>query len=95
MLEKVKFDGDQANTLLAKNLFMWDKKKKENIWLICAGVDTEFDLKDVGKYLSVGGGNLRGADENVLYDLLGCKKGMVNYFSMLNDTDKKVKVIVD
>jgi Ala-tRNA(Pro) deacylase len=27
--------------------------------------------------------------------LIGCKKGMVNIFSMLNDTEKKVKIILD
>jgi hypothetical protein len=95
MLEKVKFEGDQENTLLAKNLFLWDKKKKENIWLICAGVDTEFDLKEVSKYLKVGSGNLRGADEDALYKLLGCKKGMVNLYGMINDVEKKVKVVID
>jgi hypothetical protein len=29
MLEKVKFDGDHAHTLFAKNLFLHNKKKKE------------------------------------------------------------------
>lgn len=81
--------------MLAKNLFLWDKKKKENMWLVCAAVDNNFDLKDLSKHLGVGSGNLRGADEDVMSSLLGCKKGMVNLFAMLNDADKKVKVILD
>lgn len=95
MVEKVKFDGEQANTLLAKQLFLWDKKKKENMWLVCAAHDNEFDMKDLNKYLPVGSGNLRGADPEPLEQFLGCKKGLVNFFSIINDTDKKVKVIID
>lgn len=95
MVEKVKFDGEHANTLLAKQLFLWDKKKKENMWLICAAHDNDFDMKDLNKYLPVGNGNLRGCDPEPLEQFLGCKKGMVNFFSMINDADKKVKVIID
>jgi hypothetical protein len=29
MLEKVKFDGEHAQAMFAKNLFLHDKKKKE------------------------------------------------------------------
>ena len=95
MQANAKFEGAQANTVLAKQLFLYDKKKKENVWLVCADVNNEFDLKLLAKHLGVGASNLRGADEVSLKNYLGCVKGMVNYFSMINDTDKKVKVIVD
>ena len=85
LIEKVKFDGDQANTLLAKNLFIWDKKNKDSIWLVCAAVDNQFDLKNLAKYLGVASGNLRGADAPVLESLLGCKGGVVNLYAMMND----------
>ena len=95
MIETVKFDGEHANTVLAKQLFLHDKKKKENMWLVCAAVDNDFDLKDLNKYLPCSSGNLRGADAESLEKILGCRKGIVNYFSMINDVQKAVKIIVD
>jgi hypothetical protein len=95
LLEKVKFEGEHANAVLAKQLFLWDKKNKDNIWLVCAAATTEFDMKEFNKFLKVGSGNLRGADEDVLNKLLGCKKGMVNFFSIVNDSERKVKLIID
>lgn len=91
----MKFEGEHANTVLAKQLFMHDKKKKENMWLICADVNNNFDLKDLNKYLPVKSGDLRAADEESLMTYLGCIKGLVNYFAMINDVDKKVKIIID
>jgi len=62
MKQLVKFEGEHANTVLSKQLFMHDKKNKDKMWLICAGVDTELDLKAINKWLKVGSGNLRAAD---------------------------------
>lgn len=95
MLEKVIWDGEHANTVLAKQLFLHDKKNKENMWLVCADVNNNFDLKDLNKYLPCSSGNLRGADEDSLMKYLGCVKGLVNYFSIVNDVDKKVKLVID
>ena len=52
-------------------------------------------MKALNKYLPCASGSLRGANEEKLWDILGCKKGMVNYFSIVNDKDRKVKVIID
>ena len=95
MIEVVKFDGEHSNFKLAKQLFMHDKKKKENMWLVCAAVDTQIDLKGLNKYLKVASGNLRAADQESLTQYLGCRKGTVNYFSIVNDVNKKVKVVFD
>ena len=73
MKEVVKWDGEYSGAMLAKQLFLFDKKKKENMWLICAGVDTEVDMKGLNKYLPVGSGNLRGADLESLEKYLGCR----------------------
>lgn len=58
------------------------------MWLVCAAVDNDFDLKDLNKYLPCSSGNLRGADPESLEKILGCRKGIVNYYSMINDTAK-------
>ena len=63
--------------------------------MVCAAVDNDFDLKDLNKYLPCSSGNLRGADLPDLEKYLGCRKGTVNYFSIINDVEKKVKVIMD
>ena len=95
MVAAVKFEGEHAGTLLAKQLFMHDKKKKENMWLVCAAVDTVIDLKALNKHLPCGSGNLRAADGECLEKYLRCRKGMVNYFSIVNDTANAVTVIMD
>ena len=74
MVATVKFDGEHANTVLAKQLFLHDKKKKENMWLVAAAVDTEVDMKALSKHLGVnqkrvGSGNLRGADASPMRNL--------------------------
>ena len=81
------FVGDYKNTVLAKQLFLYDRKKKENMYLVCAQVDTEVNLKALNKYLPVGSGNLTWAKGDALEKYLGCSQGNVNYFSIVNDVD--------
>lgn len=91
MVEKVIFEEP---TLLAKNLFLKDKKKGD-LYLIVADHATEVDLKALAKHVGTKNGNLRGASEDLLMEKLGCKPGSVNLFSILNDTDEDVKLIID
>jgi len=91
----VKFSGAFANAALAKNLFFADKKKKERMWLVCACNDTKFQTKDLEKYLKTGSGNLRAAAFEVAEDLLAAQKGAVNLYSIVNDSEKKIELIVD
>lgn len=95
MLEKVKFEGDHANTLFAKNLFLANKKKKDQIYLVVAAHNTEIDMKALTTHFKAGSGNLRAGDQEVMEQLLGVKKGAVNLFSILNDTGKKVHLVID
>ena len=90
-----KFSGTIANAALAKNLFFADKKKKERMWLVCACNDTKFQTKDLEKYLKTGSGNLRAAAFEVAEDLLAAQKGAVNLYSIVNDSEKKIELIVD
>lgn len=95
MLEKVKFEGDHSKALFAKNLFLQDKKKKDTAYLVIAAHDTAIDMKGLTKHLKAGSGNLRGGDVEVMEAMLGAKKGSLNLFSIINDTAKKVHLIVD
>jgi Ala-tRNA(Pro) deacylase len=95
MLEKVKFEGAHSKAVFAKNLFLQDKKKKEEGYLVIAAHDTAIDMKGLTKHLKVGSGNLRGGEVEVMQAMLGAKKGAVNLFAILNDTAKKVHLIMD
>jgi prolyl-tRNA synthetase len=95
MLEKVKFEGAHSKAVFAKNLFLQDKKKKEEGYLVIAAHDTAIDMKGLTKHLKVGSGNLRGGEVEVMQAMLGAKKGAVNLFAIINDTAKKVHLIMD
>lgn len=57
--------------------------------------DTVVDQKALGKKYGIGSGNLRAADADRLKDTLGAYQGCVNAFSIVNDKEKKVKLIID
>jgi Ala-tRNA(Pro) deacylase len=95
MVEKVKFEGDQVNALFAKNLYLANKKKKDQVYLVVAAHDTAIDMKGLTNLLKAGSGNLRGGDPEEMERLLGVKKGAVNVFAILNDTAMKVTLIID
>lgn len=95
MLEKVKFEGEWEKVLFAKNLFLQNKKKKELVYLVVAAHDSAIDMKALTTHLKAGSGNLRAGDQEVMEQLLGVKKGAVTLLAILNDTAKKVHLIVD
>lgn len=94
-MKAVKFEGAFEKTHLAKNLFFADKKKKERMWLICAANDTKFQTKDLEKHLKTGSGNLRAGAFETLQEIVAAQKGAVNLFSIVNDSEKKIEIIVD
>ena len=87
MTDHVVFEGEYAETKIAKNLFFQDKKNKERMWCVCAAVDTNIDLKALTKTLGCGSGNLRAGSEEAMYDKLGARKGALTLFGILNDTE--------
>jgi len=76
---------------ICKNLFLKDKKK--NFYLLSARHDREVKLNDVAK--AIGAKELRFADENVMFEMLGVKQGCVTAYALVNDKQKHVKFIVD
>lgn len=95
MLEKVKFEGAFANTFFAKNLFLQNKKKKEQMWLVVAAHDTKIDMKAIEKHFKTGSGNLRRGDAEEMKALLGVESGAVTIFSIVNDKENKVQLVID
>ena len=96
MAEKVRFEGEYANGMMfAKNLFYQDKKNKARMWYVAAATDTEIDLKALTKKLGCGSGNLRAGSVDTMTEKLGAAKGALNVFSIINDKNTEITLIVD
>ena len=74
-----------------KNLFL--RNKKEEMWLVVAEEDKRIDLKALGEKL--GAGKLSFGSPDRLLRYLGVLPGAVTPFGIINDTDRKVKVVLD
>lgn len=77
--------------LHCRNLFLRDKKK--NAFLVVAANETAVDLK--GLEAMLGCGRLSFGSAERLWDMLGIRPGSVCPFTIVNDRDCKVKVILD
>ena len=74
-----------------KNLFL--RNKKEEMWLVVAEEDKRVDLKALGETLNAGKLSFGSPDRLMRY--LGVLPGAVTPFGIINDTDRKVKVVLD
>ncbi|PCI55295.1 MAG: DNA-binding protein [Alphaproteobacteria bacterium] len=77
--------------LHCRNLFLRDKKKK--MFLVVAANDTKIDLKKLSSLLDCARFSFGSADR--LWENLGIRQGSVNPFCIMNDTDHKVRIILD
>lgn len=84
----------ETNESHTKNLFF--KDKKHGFFLVTTCTDAEMNTKELGKMLKLEGKvNLRLADEKLLIEKLGCKKGCVGPLSIMNNTDKDIVLVLD
>jgi Ala-tRNA(Pro) deacylase len=74
-----------------KNLFL--RNKKEEMWLVVVEEDKRVDLKALGEQLGAGKLSFGSADRLMTY--LGVLPGAVTPFSIVNDKDNKVRVVLD
>jgi Ala-tRNA(Pro) deacylase len=74
-----------------KNLFL--RNKKEAMWLVVAIEDHAIDLKQLGERL--GAGRLSFGSPERLRKYLGVEPGSVTPFSVINDIDKAVRLVLD
>ena len=79
--------------IIAKNLFMRDKKKKA-LWLLSARHDADVKLDALAKEVEAPRG-LRLADDQILEEVLGVRAGCVTPFALVNDKERKVKFLID
>lgn len=74
-----------------KNLFLKDAKGK--LWLIVAPANAHINLKTLPQ--RIGSKRLSFGNENLLFDVLGIHPGSVTPFSVINDKENKVSVVLD
>ncbi len=75
-----------------KNLFLRDKKKR--LWLATVLEDRMVDLKALKKRLGAQA-SLSFGNPDLLMEVLGVIPGSVTPFGIINDTDKRVTVVLD
>lgn len=75
----------------SKNLFLKDKKGQ--LWLVVADEEQLIDLKLLRK--QIGAANLSFAKADLLMDKLGVTPGSVTPFSIINDPNQDVQVVLD
>ncbi|MGH1352465.1 MAG: prolyl-tRNA synthetase associated domain-containing protein [Methyloligellaceae bacterium] len=75
----------------SKNLFL--KCKKGKLWLVTALEDTQIDLKALAK--TFGAGRFSFGKPELLFEMLGVHPGSVTPFSIINDPEKKVQLVLD
>jgi len=82
---------DKIPGLHCKNLFI--KDKKGNIWLVVMPGDKRADLNRLEKQL--GAPRFSFGKPEVLLEVLGLTPGSVTPFGLMNDTHKRVTVVLD
>ncbi len=74
-----------------KNLFLKDDSGQ--LWLLVAESHEKIELKKVEQLLQAR--KLRFADETLLWQHLGVKPGSVTPFGLINDSEHRIKLIID
>ena len=74
-----------------KNLFL--RNKKGAMWLVTCLEDREIDLKALGRALGAGRFSFGSAKRLMTY--LGVEPGALTPFGVINDTEDKVRVVLD
>ncbi len=75
----------------AKNLFLKDKKGV--LWLVVCLEDREINMKDLKN--RIGSAHLSFGKPDILLEILGVEPGSVSPFTLLNDRDQRVRVVLD
>jgi len=75
----------------SKNLFL--KCKKGRLWLVVARENAAINLKRL--HTIIGSGRLSFGKPDLLMEVLGVPRGSVTPFSLINDHDLRVSVVLD
>ena len=84
------FRGDMEGTHV-KNLYLRDKRKKN--FLVVAQEDSAIDLKTLPDM--IGSDRLSFGSADRLFEFLGVRPGAVSPFTLINDSDHRVRLALD
>ena len=84
------FRGDLPGTHI-KNLYLRDRKKRN--FLVVAQEDLQIELKSFGG--QIGSDRLSFGSADRLFEKLGVRPGAVSPFTLINDPEHKVQLILD
>lgn len=84
--------GKILNITICKNLFLCNRQKTDFYLLMMSG-EKEFHTKDLTK--QVGCSRLSFADAEFMEKLLNITPGSVSVMGLMNDTEKKVQLLMD
>lgn len=88
-------EGDEIKAALpgghSKNLFLKDAKGQ--LWLISALGETRIDLKRLHTVIS--SGRLSFGSPELMLETLGVTPGSVTAFGLINDTERRVRFVLD
>lgn len=82
----------QLDTEICKNLFLCNRQKTSFYLLLMPG-DKPFKTKDLSK--EIGSSRLSFAGEEHMKELLGVTPGSVSVLGLINDRDKRVRLLID
>ena len=88
-------EGDEIKAAMpgahTKNLFL--KDARDQLWLISAQGHAQIDLKRLPPV--IGSGRLSFGNAALMEETLGVTPGSVTAFGLINDTDKRVRFVLD
>lgn len=82
---------DDIKGIHSKNLFLKERKGKR-FYLVIMPEHKPLDMKELGEKL---GDKIKFANEDNLKEILDLSPGSVSPFGLINDTEHKVKLIID
>ena len=74
-----------------KNMFL--KEKKGGLWLVTCLEDRRIRIRDLER--AIGAKNTSFGKPDILWEALGVRPGAVTPFAVMNDTDARVRVVLD
>jgi len=84
--------SDVLGTRICKNLFLCNRQKTD-FYLLAMPEDKPFHTKDLSH--QIGSARLSFASPEAMVELLGCTPGSASVLGLMNDTEHKVRLLMD
>ena len=90
-VEDAKASRGELSGAYSKNLFLKDKKAQ--LWLVVCLEDRNLNMKDLKD--QIGSAHLSFGKPDLLMEVLGVAPGSVSPFSLINDSELRVRLVLD